>query len=417
MSTDDELTAALSRAFDGAAALAPDPVHERLAAGARRSGLRRQRRHVAAATGALAVAVLGAAAGFSAAGYGHSGADAPAASGHVQVSEQRFNELLTELLPKGTLQPMDRAWSGGRDPHRMGSVLAFDDGAGASTLQIDVQYTTDPVDQVTCVDGFDVPSDGCERTVQPDGSVLIVDKLRSANVPGLREWHGIWAAPDGRQVRLTEYNGGPSSPVRDAPPLTEAQLAALVGSPLWTEAFAALTPVSGAPSPGPSADARPSPLSAEDSATLLDELTPLLPAGTTVDVRDTAHTRLGLTVDGRHSSLMVAYEPPSQSGLDELAALPQSPPTPLEVREPLPGGGTVVVNAFGNGKTATDVLLRWVVTVHYPDGAKLLVNEWNGEQFHDAAPGTPALDLAALKAVALSPSWRSSCAPEGGGAG
>ncbi|MFB7945481.1 hypothetical protein ACFC6L_11205 [Kitasatospora phosalacinea] len=410
MSTDDELTAALSRAFDGAAALAPDPVHERLAAGARRSGLRRQRRHVAAATGALAVAVLGAAAGFSAAGYGHSGADAPAASGHARMSEQRFNELLTRLLPEGTLQPMDRAWSGGRDPHGMGSMLVFDDGAGASMLQIEVRYTGDPVDRVTCVDGFNVPSDGCERTVQPDGSVLIVDRLRSVNVPGLREWHGVWAAPDGRQVRLTEYNGQASTPVRDAPPLTGPQLAALVASPLWTEAFAALAPVTGAPGatvPGATApaDARPSPL--PDSAALLDKLTPLLPAGTAVDVRDPSRTRLGLTVDGRRSSLMVAYEPPSQSGLDELAALPQNPPTPLEVREPLPGGGTVVVNAFGNGKTATDVLLRRVVTVHYPDGAELLVNEWNGEQFHDAAPGTPALDLAALKAVALSPSWRS----------
>ncbi|GLW56939.1 hypothetical protein [Kitasatospora phosalacinea] len=406
MSTDDELTAALPRALDGAAALAPDPVHERLAAGARRSGLRRQRRHVAAATGALAVAVLGAAAGFSAAGYGRSGADAPAASRHVRMSEQRFNELLTRLLPKGTLQPMDRAWTGGRDPHEMGSMLVFDDGAGASMLQIQVQYTGDPVDRVTCVDGFDVPSEGCERTVQPDGSVLVVDRLRSVSVPGLREWHGIWAAPDGRQVRLTEYNGRASTPVRDAPPLTEAQLAALVTSPLWTEAFAALTPVADAPDAGAPADARPS-LSAEGSAALLDKLTPLLPAGTAVDVRDPAHTRLGLTADGRHSSLMVTYEPPSQRGLDELAALPQTLPTPLEVREPLPGGGTVVVNAFGNGKTATDVLLHWVVTVHYPDGAVLLLDEWNGEQFHAAAPGTPALDLAALKAVALSPSWRS----------
>ncbi|MGW4809016.1 hypothetical protein [Kitasatospora sp. NPDC004272] len=408
MPTDDELGSALSRVFDGAVALAPEPVPGRLAAGARRSGLRRQRRHVAAATGALAVTVLAAAAGLSAAGYGHSGADDPATSGHVRVSEQRFEELLAGALPKdGKLQRMDRTWTGGRSPHEMGSTLFYDDGSGASLLEVTVQYTADRVDQVVCMNAFQVPTDSCARTVQPDGSVLVIDKLRNRSVAAVREWRAVWAAPDGRQVRLTEYNGEPSNPVRSAPPLTDAQLTAAVTSPVWTEAFAALTPVAGTPDATVSADAHPSPTAAGTTETLLDELTALLPAGTTVDTRDPSNSRLAVTAQGRHSSLTVAFDPPSQRGLDDLATLPQTLPTPLEVREPLPGGGMVVVNATGNGKTATDVLLHWGATVYYPDGAQLRVNEWNGEKGYEAAPGDPALDLAALKAVVLSPSWRS----------
>ncbi|MEU3493457.1 hypothetical protein [Kitasatospora cineracea] len=406
MPTDDELASALSRALDGAAGLTPEAAHGQLAAGARRAGLRRQRRRRAAVAGALAVLVLGAAGGFASGGHLPFASPAPAAPGPARMSEQRFDELLTQLLPPGKLEPMGRAWTGGRSPHEMGSMLTFDDGAGASMIQITVQYTADPVDRVGCMDAFQVPSDGCDRTVLPDGSVLVVDKLRSQSVADLREWRGVWAAPDGRQVHLTEYNGQPSVPSRPAPPMTEEQLTAAVASPLWAEAFAALTPVAGTPDATVSADAHPSPTSTETANALLDKLAALLPTGTATADRDAAHTRLAVTTDGRRSSLTVVFTPPSQRGLDDLAGLPQRPPTPLEVREPVAGGGTVVVNAFGNGKTATDNLLHWTVTVYYPDGAQLLLNEWNGEQFYDTKTGVPALDLAALKAIALSPAWR-----------
>ncbi|MFJ5881533.1 hypothetical protein [Kitasatospora cineracea] len=406
MPTDDELASALSRALDGAAGLTPEAVHGRLAAGARRAGLRRQRRRRAVVAGALAVLVLGAAGGFASGGRLPFAADGPAAPGPARMSEQRFDELLTRLLPPGTLEPVGRAWTGGRSPHELGSMLTFDDGSGASMIQVTVQYTADPVDRVGCMDAFQVPSDGCDRTVLPDGSVLVVDRLRSQSVADLREWRGVWAAPDGRQVHVTEYNGQPSRVSRPAPPLTQAQLTALVTAPQWAEAFAALTPVAGTPDATVSADAHPSPTATETANALLDKLAALLPTGTATAERDAAHTRLAVTADGRRSSLTVAFTPPSQRGLDDLAGLAQQLPTPLEVREPMAGGGTVVVNAFGNGKTATDNLLHWVVTVYYPDGAQLLLNEWNGEQAYDAEPGVPALDLAALKAIALSPAWR-----------
>ncbi|MDR3035682.1 MAG: hypothetical protein LBV78_21715 [Kitasatospora sp.] len=406
MPTDDELASALSRALDGAAGLAPEALHGQLAAGARRAGRRRQRRRRAAVAGALAVLVLGAAGGFASGGHLPFATTAPADSARPQLSEQRFDELVGLFLPPGTVRRVGGGWSADRDPHQMGKVLTFDDGSGESLLQVTVQYTADRIEQLGCLDSFQTPTDSCTRTVLPDGSLLVIDKIRSRSDDSVLEWRAFWAAPDGRQVHVTEYNGQPSRAIRPAPPLTDAQLTAMVTAPQWSEAFAALTPVAGTPDAAVSADAHPSPTSTETANALLDKLAALLPTGAAVADRDAAHTRLAVTADGRRSSLTVAFTPPSQRGLDDLAGLPQRPPTPLEVREPMAGGGTVVVNAFGNGKTATADLLHWTVTVYYPDGAQLLFDEWNGEQFYDTAPGVPALDLAALKAIALSPAWR-----------
>ncbi|BAJ26870.1 MULTISPECIES: hypothetical protein [Kitasatospora] len=407
MPTDEELTAVLSRVLDGAAAGAPEPVHGRLAAGARRAGLRRRGRRRAVLAGAVAAVLVAGAAGLAA--FGGRPSPGPAAAG-PRISDERFAELVGSLLPPGTVSGLVPAGPK-PDPHEIGVALTFDDGAGASIVTVKVQYSGVPVEAITCLDAFDTPTGSCDRVLRPDGSVLIVDKLRSQHVDNGQEWRGVWAAPDGRLVTVIEFNGEPSRPNRQQPPLADTALGAMASSPLWAEVFAALTPV---PVPAPTAPTAPetggtgpAPSPAVSADALLDRLTDLLPAGTETGARNTAHTALAVAAAGRRSSLTVAYEPPSARGLADLADLPGTPRTELEVREPLPGGGFVVSTAFGDGKSATYPLLHWVVTVYYPDGARLVLGEWNGERSYEAAPGDPALDLAALKAIALSPAWRS----------
>ncbi|MFC8719093.1 hypothetical protein [Kitasatospora sp. NPDC057198] len=400
MPTDDELTSALSRAFGTAAALVPEPVQGRLAAGARSAGRRRQRRRRAVVAAALATVVAAGAAGFSA----YDRTEAGPTSGAAPMSEQRLIELITHALPEGgTLKPLDQAWAGGKNPHELNDVLTYDRGSGPSMFQVHVGYGTAAPDRVQCQDEFDHPTDGCERTVRPDGSVLLVDKLRQVG-SDVMEWRAVWVAPDGREVTVSEYNGGPGTYGLDAPPLTGEELSALVTSPVWAEAFTVLTPV-----PSPTATASPSPTSTPLAVpdALLDKLTALLPAGATVTARDTAHGKLSVTVAGRHSSLLVTSQGPSARGVADLANIPNAPRQPGDVLEALPGGGYVSTSSFGVGGDTADGALHRMVGVAYPDGALLTIDEWNGDRYYENAPGDPALDLAALKAVVLSPSWRS----------
>ncbi|MER6396846.1 hypothetical protein ABT263_12415 [Kitasatospora sp. NPDC001603] len=67
----------------------------------------------------------------------------------------------------------------------------------------------------------------------------------------------------------------------------------------------------------------------------------------------------------------------------------------------------MVVNRFGNGKTAVDPVLHRAAAVYYPDGRQVSLYEQNGENGYTARPGTPALSLDQLKAIVTDPVWRS----------
>ncbi|MFK0192033.1 hypothetical protein [Kitasatospora sp. NPDC090308] len=144
---------------------------------------------------------------------------------------------------------MDGAWSGNRDPHRLGTVLTFDDGSGASLIEVTVQHTADRIDQLGCLDAFQTLTDSCARTVLPDGPLLVIDKLRSRITDGGLEWRAFWAASDGHRVHVAESSGEPIQMRRLTPPLTNAQLTAMVTAPQRGEVFAALTRVTGARTP------------------------------------------------------------------------------------------------------------------------------------------------------------------------
>ncbi|MFD8706527.1 hypothetical protein ACFV1W_28650 [Kitasatospora sp. NPDC059648] len=414
MPTDDEFGDAFAdgfaRALHGAAELAPEPVQHTLAAQAEQRGrLRRRRRRTAVAAG-LAVLLAGAG-GFTALGGGPTGLIGPATQPGPtgpEMSTREFITLVTDLLPKGTVKELNTDGPAKLGGHTTGATLLFDDGAGASIVRFSAERTNlRPDAGAVCMDGFQTPQDSCDRTVRPDGSVLVVDKLRSDSTPGGREWRVTWAAPDGRRVSFTEYNGQPATANRPNPPLADtARLTELVTDPAWDRVFAALAPVKDAPKPDVAPQPAPS-AGGPSNADLLAKLVPLLPAGAEVEQQDPGHATLTVTYQGRTSMLQVGADPASERGRDELATMDRDPLTPLEARERRPDGTLVVTNRFGNGKTATNPVLHWTAAVHYPDGSQLRLSEWNGENGYTFRPGDPALDVDLLKAVVTAPAWRS----------
>ncbi|MFC5661840.1 hypothetical protein ACFP3U_02455 [Kitasatospora misakiensis] len=418
MSVEDEFEdfqGEFARALRGAAALAPDTALFSLAAGAERCGRRRRNRRRAAMAGALAATVLavgGVGAFVGVPGVG--GFGAVAAEPPVQpMTADEVVEVVTSLLPPGSVKKEVAETPGTPGPagnkHETFGVLRFDDGKGESILTYNVERGAQkPAAAAVCMDPFQTPQDSCDRTVRPDGSVLVIDKLRDRSLANKREWRATWATPDGTVIRIIEYNGQPASATRETPPLDSALLTSLVTAPAWQRVVAALPAHPKAPKPGePPTTTTPEPTAATPSpAELLTTLTKLLPEGSQTSAGNDQHAALTVTFEGRTSMISVSAQPAGKRGLDDKKSAEEGTPTPLEVHETLPDGTLLVLNQFGNGKTAVNPLLHWTAKVYYPDGRNILLNEWNGENGYDFRPGQPAFSVEQLKAVVMAPDWR-----------
>ncbi|MFE2726751.1 hypothetical protein [Kitasatospora sp. NPDC059327] len=398
-----------ARALRGAAALAPEPALYALAAGAERRGRRRRNRHRAVPAGGLAVLVL--ATGGFVLTDGRSGTAGPAAPAAHMTSDE-VTRLVTGLLPAGSVKVMYAGTpgipGGNGDRYRTDGTLAFDDGQGESYISYTVDRTElTPAAGAVCMDPFSMPQDSCERTEGPDGSAVVIDKLRDQTRAGHREWRATWAAADGRRVQIIEHNGQPSASTRENPPLDAEQLRALVTAPAWDRVLDALPARANPPRP-PSPAASPTGEQGPSAAELTARVAPLLPPGATHTVVPGGQGgNLLVTFEERTSLLSVFAQPPSARGLEDRKYVEEGVPTPLEVHELLADGTLVVVNRFGNGKTAVDPVLHWVAAAYFPDGRQVSISEQNGENGYTARPGTPALSLDQLKAIVTDPVWRS----------
>ncbi|WP_327676154.1 hypothetical protein [Kitasatospora sp. NBC_00458] len=410
-----------ARALRGAASLAPEAALFTLAAGAERVGRRRRGRRRAVLAGGLAAVVLAAGSvGLLADG---TAADVFGPSGERvrPMTSEEVVGLVTGLLPPGSVTVLAAETPGVAGPsgnvHETFGVLLFDDGKGASLVSYSVERgSRKPEEAAVCLDPFSIPKEGCDRSVAPDGSVTVIDKLRDVNVTGLRKWQAARAEPDGTVVRVTEYNGQPAAPNREAPPLVEEQLGTMMSAPEWDRVVAALPADPKAPKAKPAQVATPSPgapaaTPGPDGSTpaapeLVAALAGVLPPGAEASGQDAEHGTLLVTYEGRTSMLAVQVQPAGARGLEERKYAEEGPPTPLEVREKPADGTLVVTNRFGNGKTAVDPVLHWLAAVYYPDGRSVTVSEWNGENGYTFRPGTPALSPEQLKAVATAPVWR-----------
>ncbi|MFJ4846409.1 MULTISPECIES: hypothetical protein [unclassified Streptomyces] len=179
---------------------------------------------------------------------------APTASPRApEVSDQEMVDLLKALLPPGSVTGErargTHAFEGG-DPAPYAEVV-FDDGKGASTVSVDLSWVMGNQQQDNeCPDtSFMKKGTKCTRTELGDGLVLTV--LQGWEYPDEREgpknWRAVLTTPRGGQIGASEWNAAAekgSPQTRPDPPLTPAQLGALVRSPRWDKVFDAFPPPS-----------------------------------------------------------------------------------------------------------------------------------------------------------------------------
>ncbi|WP_328957364.1 hypothetical protein [Kitasatospora purpeofusca] len=422
----------LARELRGAATLAPDGSLFALAAGAERLGRRRRNRRRAAMVGgaALAVLVVGGLGAFT--GGPGPGALGPAAEPPMPGDE--VVRLVAGLLPPGAVAdargttPGDTV--GSNDPQLAMGLFTYDDGKGVSLIHYFVERGARTPEQAAVCNPPAAPEDSCDRSVRPDGSVLLIDKSRDATFAGQRAWRGVYATPGGTVISLVEFNGSQESPTRELPPLDAAQLAAVVTAPEWGRVVAAIPANPNAPKPSgserppstataptippstPTASTAPpspviaSPAPGDSLPELAAVLAGLLPTGAKEVGRDAANGAVTVEYEGRTSRLTIHVEPAGARGIEFKKGAEEGTPTPLEVRQKLPDGTLIVMNQFGNGKSAIDPLLHWVAWVYYPDGRNILISEGNGEDDLTSRPGQPALSVDQLRAMVVAPDWR-----------
>ncbi|MFF7592193.1 hypothetical protein ACFZCK_32435 [Kitasatospora purpeofusca] len=422
-----------ARELRGAATLAPDERLFALAAGAERLGRRRRNRRRAAVAGGAALAVL--AVGSVGAFTGGAGLGMFGPAAEPPMTGNDVVRLVADLLPPGAVTDATASTPGeadpSSDPHLALGLFNYDDGKGVSSIHYFVERGAQtPERAAVCIDPAVRPKDSCDRTVRPDGSVLVIDKARDATFTGQREWRGVYARPDGTVIRLVEFNGSQANPTRELPPLDAAQLAAVVTAPEWGRVVAAIpanpnaprpsgserppstaTPSAAPPSTPTASTAPPSPGTAspapgESLPELAAVLAGLLPTGAKEVGRDAENGAVTVEYEGRTSRLTIHVEPAGPRGIEFKKGAEEGTPTPLEVRQSLPDGSLVVMNQFGNGKSAVDPLLHWVAWVYYPDGRNILISEGNGEDDHTYRPGQPALSVEQLRAMVMAPDWR-----------
>ncbi|WP_354643087.1 hypothetical protein [Kitasatospora camelliae] len=403
MSFDDRFARILREAAD----LAPGPPGPALVGGAERRGRRRRaRRHAALTAGACALALVG----LTVTGAADLGSRDPAGRPGDRITGTFMSGTLRSLLPPGQVTDVQGFGIGELTAPSRGPIasLVFDDGRGRGivrliTDRVDPPGTGDTAD-TRCPDPFQTPTESCERTVRPDGSVLVVAKYPSRDPDDQRNWVVTYTGADGRRIRVDEYNGAYDTVTREEPPLTADQLAAVATSPAWDPVFEQFT-----------RDATPRPTAPGTTVTppspdlLLGVLRTLLPAGAEPhpageqQTRGTAH--LLVTADGRTSMLSVRVDPRWAQGLDHdpRGSYGSGSEDPVVRAE----DGTLSFTREDHAsKGGEGPALSWGAEALHPDGTRVTVGEWNGTTGYQAEPGEPALTKERLRAIAADPAWR-----------
>ncbi|MCX5212198.1 hypothetical protein OG689_23435 [Kitasatospora sp. NBC_00240] len=231
-----DFTRALSRAGEDYAVRA-----EPLIAGAQVRGRRLRRRRTASVAASIAALAVIGAGGVFVAGPGVGGAGPATAP---PVSAEEFTALLTGSLPAGTVQV---AQAQGTQDGTAQVRLILDDGGGAAQVIFWVTRAPDAGPGPECPTPL-VAGDECAVETLPDGSSVALYKsgTRADEPAGARTWSALLYTADGFRMQLQEWNRDPQqrgAPITRAdPPLTQAQLTALVTDRKWQSVKAALEP-------------------------------------------------------------------------------------------------------------------------------------------------------------------------------
>ncbi|WP_431681445.1 hypothetical protein [Kitasatospora sp. KL5] len=384
-------------ALRSAAELAPEPNAFAFAQGAAERGVRRRRRRRAAVLTGAAAAVALLAAGSVPALRSDQGA---AAQPWSTVTAEYMRDSLVSLLPGGRITNA-LGFTGEESSVRGGpsGVVEIETARGAGPITLSLDRISTPVTESSrgahCFDPSERATESCSRTVQPDGSVLMVNVLLPEQAGMGKTMIATYTHPDGRQVRIDSFNRS----AQGEPPITGEQATAVLQSSAWDVGFGGVR-VTDPPQPG---------VSTPPASALHGTVTGLLPAGAVAGPADgpgrPGTVRLEVTLEGRTSWLAVTVDPHwQQGGRDDPRTVFESGRGPELTHT---ADGTAVVVRAERESDATDgPEVQWGAEALHPDGTRVTVSEWNGPDARTFLPGTPALDLDRLKALATAPAWR-----------
>ncbi|MCP3758409.1 hypothetical protein [Streptomyces sp. TBY4] len=317
------------------------------------------------------------------------------------VSAEQLTGVLKQLLPQGTLSDVEARGTG----HEIGPAVTavFDDGEGKSRIGFTLNRI-DPkgemaADMLKCPSKATTKHDSCTSEKLADGSQLFLYKgyVFPDHRANVKSWRAIVVTPQGFIVDASEENAATekdSPPTRPTPPLSLAQLQALVTSPLWHPALNDL-PAAG------QEGARQAPRQGVKAVTILEEL--LRTDGIPIVSRDESHADLGYLVldDGKGKSL-VSLEIQVDNAEEPGVWADQ-----FKDAETLPDGAKVLTRK-GDGDKDVPGMLRWSAEVLRPNGTRLILSAVNGETEGSAVTRKePVLGVERLKELATSPKWAS----------
>ncbi|MFG3284238.1 hypothetical protein [Streptomyces sp. NPDC048111] len=371
------------------------------------------RRRTAAVTGSvLALATVGLGGAYAAGLVGDEAAPSgasvagPATPTHPAggaVDGARMVELLKSLLPPGTVTGAQGRGPGDPpNPDVPGAgtpavSAVFDDGKGAGAVALSVGRV-DPADdaggqQVVCPAKAFVDYDACTAEKLADGSRLML--LQGYEYPDRREptkdWRAVLLSPQGALVDVSEWNAPAekgAATTRESPPLTVAQLTALVTAPQWRTIAEGLD-APGKPKP---------PAGGQPSGTAVEKrLAALLPAGRGLKVVERGNQEgyaFVVVDDGRGRSLVQINVQPRMSDVSPRGSV-----------STLPDGTRVGVDQ-GAGEKGGAGVVQWTVDTVRADGLRVVVSAFNtGNQSRPATRTDPALTVGELRTLALDPGW------------
>ncbi|MFD6302995.1 hypothetical protein ACFWFF_07965 [Streptomyces sp. NPDC060223] len=382
-----------------------------LAAGEERGRRLLLRRKAAVMGGVAGVALVGLGAALLVPGGGEGGGRSVAASAGAStsiagtpagaISGDELVRTLEKLLPEGEFSGRQ---SRGTDellgPY---AEVVYDDGQGKAAVTVSLGRLAPDGEQsaqaVECPDKALSPYDSCATSRLADGSALTL--FKGYEYPDRRVDTKLWTAylvtPQGQHVTVNEWNapaekGAPVS--RDEPPLSAAQLEALVTATEWRTAIDAIPDDPKTPTGTPEA-----PPAGIDSEAIRSTLVSLLPEDVEVVGKGGQDTGFAYVVvdDGQGESLIQINVQPDMSDVEGQLFGPDA--------EVLPDG-TKVVTRQGPGEKGGSGVVMWTADTIRPDGGRVVVSAFNsGGQESDATREAPAVTIEQLKAIATSPKW------------
>jgi hypothetical protein len=320
----------------------------------------------------------------------------------LSMSRADMVRTLQELLPKGTFGDSDARGTGEELPPY--ARVVFDDGKGAASISLGldrIEPGSDRAREVAeCPDKVLTSYDSCSTSRLADGSLLKI--FQGYEYPDRRVDTKAWTAdlvtPDGQYVTVSEWNAAAEkdAPIsRPNPPLNKAQLKKLVSAGVWRQVVDAMPEDPRKPQPWVTETAP----AGADGATVGQTLAALLPKGVEVVAKGGQDTEYAYLVvdDGKGKSFVqINVQPDMRDVANDLYGTGS---------ETLPDGTRVTIRQ-GPGEKVGSGVVMWTADTMRADGFRVVVSAFNAaDQNSDATRETPALTMAQLREIALSPKW------------